>query len=164
MIWQQLYVGLWNINFLSKQDKQLLIKWLCNNSWVIITTANLHFLIREKPWASLTPHSGCFPNVRTSWLDQGRNGHFDNKIGFYRVFAKNPSPLCTIFRICLTEYFWLKVKFSLGQEWSGRSVLTNGKHPWWSPRLVHRQSVKPSLSNEVEKLFVINYSYIPNQL
>ena len=72
---------LWSdINFLSKQDKQLPIKWLCNNSWVIITSANVRFLI------SLTPHLGHFPTVRTGWLDHGWTGHFDNEIGFYQEF------------------------------------------------------------------------------
>ena len=69
-----------DINFVSKQDKQLPIKWWCNNSWVIITFTNVHFLI------SLTPHSGHFPKVRTGWLDHGWTGHFDNEIGFYQEF------------------------------------------------------------------------------
>ena len=54
---------------------------------MIITTANVHFLIRETPWASLTPHSGNFPKVRTAWLDLGQTGHFDNETELTKSFC-----------------------------------------------------------------------------
>ena len=70
-------------------------KWLYNNSWVIIITANVHFLIRDKPWAGLTLNSGCFPKVRTGWLDLGQTGHFDNETELLqRVFAEKSSSSC----------------------------------------------------------------------
>ena len=54
---------------------------------MIITTANVHFLIRETPWASLTPHSGNFSKVRTAWLDLGQTGHFDNESELTKSFC-----------------------------------------------------------------------------
>ena len=50
---------------------------------------------------------------------------------FPRVFAEKLSPSCILFKIWLIwlDSFWLKVKFSLRRERSGRSVETNGKRP-----------------------------------
>ena len=45
---------------------------------------------QRKTLSQLNPTLRMLTKVRTSWLDQGQNGHFDNKIGFYRVFAKKP--------------------------------------------------------------------------
>ena len=52
---------------------------------------------------------------------------FENEIGFFQEFLlKNHFP-----RACYLTYlageFWLKGKLSLPREWSGQSVLTNGK-------------------------------------
>ena len=50
---------------------------------------------REKPCASLTPHSERFPKVRTGWLDLGQTGHFDNETELLqRVFGEKSSPSC----------------------------------------------------------------------
>ena len=79
---------LWSdINFLSKQDKQLPIKWLCNNSWVIITSA-LKALSQSQNWLA-----GPWPD----WSFWQWNRLLP------RVFAKKPFPSSMLFRISLTE-------------------------------------------------------------
>ena len=73
--------------------------------------------------------SGRFPKVRTGRPDQS---FWQWKMLFSKFFGKTPFPLCMLFGIWLIwldSFSWLKVKFSLLLEWSGRSVLINGKRP-----------------------------------
>ena len=54
------------------------------------------------------------------------------KIVFFKEFSlgkKKTSTPCTLFRICRLTWIDLFMKFSLRQEWSDQSVLTDGKHP-----------------------------------
>ena len=80
------------------------------------------------------PNNRLIAHTEVIWSTElaGRTSQLANEMSFFqRGLAEKPSPSYILFRIWLIwlDKFWLKVKFSLRQEWSGRSVLANGKHP-----------------------------------
>ena len=88
---------------------------------MIITTANVNFLIRRKRGAQLNPHSRCFPKVRTGWPDHDHTTHFDKEIRFYQEFCWKTISYGILFRICLTEQLIVlirsEIRIGTGMVW-----------------------------------------------